>query len=102
MRPPSGINALLNKRVQLKIWADRYPFIANVKGSSVKMRPAKVIVTSNVLPEDIWTDDATVLPIYRRFSIHRWDAEGSIIITKPGDQDHKPIERTAFVFPVLN
>lgn len=87
---------------QIKIWADRYPFIGNVKGSSVSMRPEKVLVTSNYLPEDIWSDDATVLPIYRRFAMHKYLEDGTIVITKPGDDNHKPMPRTAFVFPVNN
>lgn len=51
----------------LKKWADRYPFNAEMKGSSLKIRPALIIVTSNYEPEDIWSDEKTIDPIKRRF-----------------------------------
>lgn len=38
----------------LKIWADRYVFTGEVKGSSVKLRPKSIIVTSQYRPEDIF------------------------------------------------
>lgn len=84
----------------LKIWADRYPFRGNVKGSSVMMRPEKIIVTSNYFPEDIWNDKTTLEPIYRRFQMHRWSADGTCAVSKPGDEDHHPNEQSAFVFPL--
>jgi hypothetical protein len=54
----------------LKIWADHYPFPAEVKGSTISARPTKLIITSNYAPEDIWQDPKILEPIKRRFRIH--------------------------------
>lgn len=54
----------------LKIWADRYAFPAEVKGSKVNLRPKTIIVTSNYHPQEIWTTDPQTLePILRRFNV---------------------------------
>lgn len=53
----------------LKIWADRYPFRAEVKGSSMMIRPKKIIVTSNYPPEECFERQQDVEAIRRRFRV---------------------------------
>lgn len=53
----------------LKRWSDRYVFPAEIKGTVVKIRPRKIVVTSQYLPRQCWTDKATVAAIERRFNV---------------------------------
>lgn len=54
----------------LKIWADRYHCTAEIKGGHVNLRHKRFIVTSNYIPEQIWTDDALIQAIRRRFHFY--------------------------------
>lgn len=40
----------------LKIWADNYSFVAEVKGSGIKPSYTKFFITSNFMPSDLWAD----------------------------------------------
>lgn len=53
----------------LKIWADRYAFIAEVKGGAIQIRPDAIVVTSNYRPEDIFDDAELIRALRRRFQV---------------------------------
>lgn len=50
----------------LKIWGDRYAFPAEHKGTTVNIRPEKVLVTSNYTPEELWPEDPILCEAIRR------------------------------------
>lgn len=51
----------------LKIWADKYCFMAECKGSSMQIRPKNFIITSNYTPEQLFDDPVLAEAIRRRF-----------------------------------
>lgn len=53
----------------LKRLADRWPMLASIKGSMKYIRPKMIIVTSNYCPDEIWSDNATLDPLLRRFTV---------------------------------
>lgn len=60
----------------LKLWADRYPYKAERKGSVINIRPTFVIVTSNYSIQNIWWEKDEVLcqALARRFVVWYLDA----------------------------
>lgn len=59
----------------LKIWADKYPFIAETKGGAMMIRPKYVVVTSQYHPTQLWEDPDVLDAIHRRFDIRHLYAQ---------------------------
>lgn len=54
----------------LKIWADRYPFPAEIKGGTLqRLRPQKIIVLSNYTIEQCFSNSEESEPLLRRFKV---------------------------------
>jgi len=54
----------------LKRWTDRYSFPAEMKGSTLQIRPKKIIVTSNYSISEIFDDDEEMAKaLLRRFTV---------------------------------
>lgn len=54
----------------MKQWADHYPFTAEQKGTSVRIRPEVICVTSNYTIEEIWHEPQMQLAMLRRFQFY--------------------------------
>jgi len=63
----------------LKLWADKWCFAAEKKGSTIQVRPQQVVVTSNYTIEEIWGSDANLCEaIKRRFKCVRFEPRSSL------------------------
>lgn len=51
----------------LKRWADKYPFTAEVKGGATKLRPRRIVVTSNYTINQLFKEKTLQEAISRRF-----------------------------------
>lgn len=84
---------------QFKLWADRYAFVAEIKGSALTIRPKKLIVTSQYHPDEIWDDRETRDAIKRRFKIIRMGAPADApalmreTFVKPREDSPRPNKR---------
>lgn len=58
----------------LKRWADKYAFPAEMKGTTIQIRPKLIIVTSNYSIDDIFADDPVLADaLKRRFKRTHYD-----------------------------
>lgn len=87
----------------LKIWGDRYAFIAESKGSSRYIRPKIICVTSNWKPQDIWDDESTLAPILRRFKVVHFKSIVDAVVGDPTVEERIPefIDNIAVVPPPI-
>lgn len=59
----------------LKLWCDKWDFIAECKGSSIRIRPPHIIITSQYSIEDIFIDQQTRAALTRRCEVKLVDRE---------------------------
>lgn len=53
----------------IKRWCDKFSFPAEKKGTTISIRPKRVIITSNYTPEEIFEDNSLAAAIVRRCEI---------------------------------
>jgi len=55
----------------LKIWADHFSFLGETKGGMIRIRPKRIIITSNYSPHDCFPEEQLQAAILRRFKVER-------------------------------
>lgn len=79
----------------LKIWADRYSFIAETKGGSMNIRPKRIIVTSNYSIEEVFASDQTMVAAVKRRFEQRYIGTALVFdlpVIVPSDTNNDVIE----------
>lgn len=62
----------------LKLWADKWSFAAEKKGSTMQIRPKQIVVTSNYSIEELWgSDQSMCMALKRRFKVTRFEPRTS-------------------------
>lgn len=56
----------------LKLWCDKFDFIAECKGDSIRIRPVRVIITSQYRISDIFRDAETIAALTRRCTVREF------------------------------
>lgn len=70
----------------MKLWGDRYSFLAETKGGAINIRPKKIVITSNYKIEDLFEDTVLAAAIRRRFEVKYFPLLSGRAIC--GDENH--------------
>lgn len=54
---------------KMKKWVDRYPFLGETKGGSIKIRPPRIIITSNYTIDECFPNEADRKAMKRRVKV---------------------------------
>lgn len=84
----------------LKIWGDKFPFTAEVKGSSRSIRPMRIVITSNYSISDIWPGDMEMqTALKRRYKTVRYKGFDDFRLGE--SPKRTPVFVTPYVTPTL-